>query len=217
MGSMISTKYNAFRKEAAGLDEKQQQQNECFFPLNNKPTRLLMQEYDLKMEWIHELKILFERLDSNCDGFISMEDFRLLSRSHIVSSSTIYSDFLFNLAMKEDTTQMDFIEFVRCVVNFCILNYEGILMFVFRIIDADNDELISLKDVYDFVCSKIDSKLVFPVNAMRKVELIEVMHNELTFTMFMGIAENFDFVLFPALLLQEDIKRNVIGFEFWKS
>jgi len=187
-----------------------------YFPFNNKLIDELRQEYLLTVEWIFEFKYLFEQLDQNCDGYISKEDFRLLSENNGKSTLTLYSDFLFKIAEKEDHTQFDFLEFIRCILNFGLLNADGISMFVFRMIDADNDETVTLKDIYDFVCQKVDGKCVFSINAIQKVELIETADYELEFNKFKDITSQLDFIIFPALLLQQKIKKNTISSNFWR-
>jgi hypothetical protein len=204
------------RSEYEVLKSEKPVAGRTYFPFNNKLIDELRQENLLTVEWVYEFKHLFEQLDQNCDGFISQDDFRLMSENNGKSTLTLYSDFLFNIAEKEDRTRFDFLEFVRCILNFGLLNADGISMFVFRMIDADNDETITLKDIYDFVCQKVDGKYVFSINAIRKVELIETADYELEFNKFKDITSQLDFIIFPALLLQQKIKKNAISSSFWQ-
>lgn len=212
MGNFL---FQSRRSDYEMLKNEKPMIGKSYFPFNNKLIDELRQEYLLTVEWIYEFKHLFEQLDQNCDGFISQDDFRLLSENNGKSTLTVYSDFLFQIADKEDSTRFDFLEFVRCILNFGLLNVDGISMFVFRMIDADNDETVTLKDIYDFVCQKVDGKYVFSINAIRKVELIETADYELEFNKFKDITSQLDFIIFPAILLQQKIKKNTISSNFW--
>ena len=52
---------------------------------------------------------------------------------------------------KEKEGKIFFEEFVQGMSAFCLLNNEALLHFVFDLIDTDGDELISKKDIANFV------------------------------------------------------------------
>ena len=189
---------------------------DLFFPFNNPSIAELIEKYGFTTEWIFEFKEIFEHLDFDSNGYIDRDDFIQLAQDKRRSVLTIYLDFLFSLGVRRKGTRMNFGEFVNCLLNFGLLNYEGLQAFVFRLIDTDNDEVVNLKDVYNFVCRKVDGKLVFPINVIRCVEFIDV-EDELDIVRFKSSEDKFDFVLFPALLLQKKIQKTVIGAGFWSK
>lgn len=69
---------------------------------------------------------------------------------------------------------MCFLEFVECLVNFGLFNYDAIVMFVFWMIDVDNDEVVTMKDIYNFVSRKWNDWHIFSINTIHKVELLEL-------------------------------------------
>lgn len=52
-------------------------------------------------------------------------------------------------------------------MDFCLANEEKILKFVFRLIDEDNNEVITRKDIYKLLTKRFNKKLIFPVNAIK--------------------------------------------------
>lgn len=52
-------------------------------------------------------------------------------------------------------------------MDFCLANEEKILKFVFRLIDEDNNEVLTRKDIYKLLTKRFSKKLIFPVNAIK--------------------------------------------------
>lgn len=92
-------------------------------------------------------------------------------------------------------------EFIKVIISYCLLNYEGLIMFVFRIIDSDNDEIVTLKDIYNFCCTMKDENYVFPINIIRRIEYITLDEDEFDIDVFKRIIEKLDFLIFPALFI----------------
>lgn len=61
---------------------------------------------------------------------------------------------IFDLANKRVKNRMDFFEWVKTFLEFGLGDDTYFNQFIFRMIDKDNKEMISIKDIYHFLMSK---------------------------------------------------------------
>ena len=188
-----------------------------YFPFNNPKLLQFTKTHCLNLEWVFALKNIFDDLNQKSNGYMNRQEFLTLINEKQVSGMMLYSNFLFDICKKEIPNKMSFFEFMKCVLEFGVLDEKSVIMFVFRLIDRDNDEMISLRDVHTFVSSKCEQRFYFSPNLATFVENIKIEAEELNVEGFWRCKDLFDFVIFPAFLLQEKIHENILGNGFWKE
>ena len=62
---------------------------------------------------------------------------------------------------------MDFFEWVQSFLDFCLGNEQFLYKFIFRLIDMEHKELISLSDLYKFLQIKRNGMSLFPKNFLK--------------------------------------------------
>lgn len=186
------------------------------FPFNNPVMRSIGVQYSLSPQNVLDIFAIFCQYDSNSNSLLSLENFLEILGEMNDSILSLYASFLFDLVPKKDESHLEFAEFVVGVYDFVMLNDEQLTRFVFRMLDQDQDEFISLKDVLTFVTKKVDKELVFPINlfvAMEKVELD--LHTSCD--RFLEMRNEFQEIIFPAFQLQNKLKIVIMGREFWEK
>lgn len=211
MGQLISSGKPIDQQIKKGIEKFPQ-----YFPFNNPRMLAFIKENCFEFEWIFEFKSIFDELSQRMNGYINKREFLTLVNESSSSSMTLYSDYLFEMCEKELSDNMNFFEFIKCVVHFGILDAKSLIMFVFRLIDQDKDEIITLKDIHDFVSMKSAQKHYFPPNLKTLIENIQINEEFIDFEVFWRYKDILDFVIYPAFLLQEKIHKNIIGSAFWK-
>ena len=121
----------------------------------------------LKIEHLEKIKQLFERLDKDSKGILKSEHILKLIQVKNGSLLSLYSTHFYNLIPKKDPKGINFFEFIKFSMDFCLANEEKILKFVFRLIDEDNNEVLTRKDIYKLLTKRYNKKLIFPVNAIK--------------------------------------------------
>lgn len=104
------------------------------------------------------------------------------------------------------------------VIDFCLMTRDQILKFLFRVIDTNDDEIISKKDILKFFSQKNDGKRIFPLNYLKLIELLEIERSDyIPKHEFVKVANNVPFLVYPAVRLQQDMRNLIIGETFWDA
>ncbi len=210
MGNFYSTSASVEGEIQTGLAEFP-----TLFPFNNPSVLAFVQKNCLKLEWIGSLKDKFFELDKHCNGHLSCKEFLQLINERQGSDVGLYGERLYLMTKIRIPGKMDFLEFCQTVLEYGILDVRSVIRFVFRLIDTDNDEVISLKDVHNFVTLKFSDLGCFSPNCASLVEKIQLDEEIINAEAFWRYKEQFDFIIFPAFLLQEKIQAFVLGGSFW--
>ena len=68
---------------------------------------------------------------------------------------------------------------------YCLYTNEKIIQFVFNLLDADQDNYISKKDMIKFLITERFGKKIFPYNYIHAIELLDVPRSDrITFEQF---------------------------------
>lgn len=97
----------------------------------------------------------FRRLDKSGSGYIGIESLYKLLDEEPSSVMTPYIERFFSLIKREHNDKVNFNEWLPATAVFCLYTYEQVLQFVFFMIDTDQDEFISKKDIVEFLTQKI--------------------------------------------------------------
>ena len=101
-------------------------------------------------------------------------------------------------------------------IEYCLLTNDQILKFIFRLIDTNEDEVISKKDILVFFSQKQNCMRIFPTNYLKLIEVMEIERSDfIPRHEFMKVIKNIPFLIYPAVRLQEDLKALILGDRFW--
>lgn len=199
------------------IDDKTEKDLKNRFPYNNQRLIDLGQTYGLSSANLREIYSIFQKLDVNYTGYITKNDFGSLWNEKPHSPVLIYSDFLFDLIKKQIDDRMDFFEWLVGILEFGLANEEQLLRFVFRIIDSNNDQKISLKNLYEFLGTKRNGRYSFPVNIGQLLSGVNIAQEFIGFSEFKEFHDKLFFLMHPAIVLNERIQENIIGYLFWNG
>lgn len=124
------------------------------------------------------------------------------------------------------------------VIDYCLMTNDQILKFLFRVIDTNDDEIISKKDILKFFAQKTesqghssekagqglheepasDARRIFPINYLKLIETLEIERSDyIPKHEFIKVVFNVPFLVYPAVRLQEDMRKLIIGEKFWRQ
>ncbi len=86
-------------------------------------------------------------------------------------------------------------------------------------LDRDRDGIITKDAIFEFLEFERESNKIFPPNIARAVELYQL-HNtdkggQIDADEFRSLAHAIPFLVFPAYRLQESLRRELVGEDFW--
>ena len=187
------------------------------YPFNNNTARKKAIKYCLNVQDLIKLHEIFEKMDKKAKGYLKKQNFHeFLSTKHN-SIEALYSDFFFDLIKKNLKHKLDYFEWLTGVLDFGLANEDFLLRFVFRMIDKENKEVLYLKDIYNFLTIKRLGEYLFPLNKVKLVDYLVFKNEKVNFQEFKENQDKFFFLTYPVFELQNKIKKNILGNEFWKN
>ncbi|GMF64522.1 unnamed protein product [Phytophthora lilii] len=116
--------------------------------------------------------------------------------------------------------EVDFIEFVLAVWNYCSFNHASLVRFAFDLYDVDGSGEIEHDEVVRCVREVWGSAWESSPSAHKIVEKLDNImantpNNRLSANLFQEFAVRHPMLLFPAFELQMEIQRKVLGKRFW--
>jgi hypothetical protein len=116
--------------------------------------------------------------------------------------------------------EVDFVEFVLAVWNYCTFNHASLVRFAFDLYDVDGSGEIEHDEVVRCVREVWGSAWETSPSAQKIVEKLDTImagtpNNRLSTNLFQEFAVRHPMLLFPAFELQMEIQRKVLGKRFW--
>ncbi|KAK1945482.1 hypothetical protein P3T76_002530 [Phytophthora citrophthora] len=116
--------------------------------------------------------------------------------------------------------EVDFIEFVLAVWNYCSFNHASLVRFAFDLYDVDGSGEIEHEEVVRCVREVWGGGWDTSPNAIKIVEKLDNImantpNNRLSANLFQEFAVRHPMLLFPAFELQMEIQRKILGKRFW--
>lgn len=205
------------------------------FPFNNEQVKSFCISYQMNAKELRDLYAIFCSIDVNYKGYITIDGFLKLLKETNCSIIYPYLKGIFRLVKKRslngesgaapniswansDDIQVDFLEWTSMVIDYCLMTHDQLLKFLFRVIDTNDDEVISKKDILKFFSLKNLGVRIFPVNYLKLIETIELDRSDhITKHEFSKVGNSVLYMIYPAVRLQEDLKKVIIGPLFWTS
>jgi Ca2+-binding EF-hand superfamily protein len=123
-----------------------------------------------------------------------------------------------SLLEREEGERLKFVEFVRSISKYCLLNPPQILQFVFQCIDENQDGFVNKQEIMRFLRTEHDGKLIFPNNYMRAVELFETQRaDKIDWIEFLRLVREVPYLSFPAFRLQQALRLYTLGEFTWRK
>lgn len=189
------------------------------FPFgSNDKLMTLAHKFKLEPKDLIEFHKTFRRMDSQGTGYINLDSLYGLIEEELSSIISPYLERLFLLIEKENQDKITFIEWLPPTAVFCLYTSEKIIGFVFNMIDTDQDNFISKKDMIKFLTMERFGKKIFPYNHVKAIELMDLPRSDkINLEQFKKVHQIALFLCFPAFKLQERLRNRVIGETFWEN
>ncbi|KAG7389552.1 hypothetical protein PHYPSEUDO_010197 [Phytophthora pseudosyringae] len=131
-----------------------------------------------------------------------------------------FSEKAFSVMDRNGSGEVDFIEFVLAVWNYCSFNHASLVRFAFDLYDVDGSGEIEHDEVVRCVREVWGSAWESSPSAHKIVEKLDTImentaNNRLSANLFQEFAIRHPMLLFPAFELQMEIQRKVLGKRFW--
>lgn len=137
----------------------------------------------------------------------------------------------FSLHDHDLSATIEFVEFVGMVYNYCSLSKDGLVKFVFALVDHDRSGHLTITEieslvnmVYGIHLSAADTgtynakNMTEVKNAMTVVKNLDKDHSgEISLLEFSKCAQLHPFLIFPAFRLQTNVRRRTGGQAFWNK
>ena len=186
------------------------------FPFNNSLVQEYCMTYQLNAKDINDLYSTFSNMDSSNYGYISIDDLLCSLRETRNSIIFPFLEGLFKLVEKKEKDFIDFFEWITMTMEYSLMNEEQIHKFIFRIIDVNNDELISKRDILLFFSREHNKKKIFPVNYLKQIEVLELDRaDSISKSEFKKVLDKVPYLSYPSYRLQEQMKYMLGNKGFW--
>jgi serine/threonine-protein phosphatase 2B regulatory subunit len=157
---------------------------------------------------------LYLKMDKDNGGSIDIQEFYRYFRLQ----RSPFSDRVFQVMDGDGSKELDFVEFVVSLWNFCSLNLGGLILFAFTLYDADDsgelemDELmVMLKEIYGS-SAEISSRVTTLVKKIDASGDGSVQIHE-----FIRACKRHGQILAPAHSVQEYLQQKSFGTGYWKE
>jgi Ca2+-binding EF-hand superfamily protein len=197
--------------------DKGNQEYPSIFPFNNEQVKTFCQEYQLNAKEVSQMHKIFSSIDVEFRGYITIDGFLELLQETDTSIVYPYLQGLFKLVKQSEPRQVDFFEWMAMVIDYCLMTGDQMAKFIFRVIDTNNDEIISKRDILKLFSQKNRGKRIFPLNYLKLIEVIDLDRSDsISKHEINKVISHVPFLMYPAIRLQHDMRKRIIGEAFWK-
>ncbi len=158
---------------------------------------------------------LYRKMDKDNGGSIDIQEFY----RHFNLSRSPFADRVFQVMDGDGSKELDFVEFVISLWNFCSLNRGGLMLFAFTLYDADDsgelemEELHKLlSDVYGINGLQENPRVLSLVNQIDKSGDGSVQIHE-----FIYACKRYQLILKPAFSVQASLQNQTFGKRYWQD
>eukprot|EP00937_MAST-01D_sp_MAST-1D-sp2_P005393 g5393.t1 len=160
------------------------------------------------------LELFYERFcwaDADGTGTISIEEFL----SFFEIDDMYFTRRLFRIVDTDNSSELDFIEFLLAVFNFCSFEWEGLVRFTFELFDEDGSESLDEHELEMLVQLVHGRQLDAVVTAALAEVRAQYRGVPLRAHEFVHVCRMFPVLLYPAVLVQTKMRGKVLGHRFW--
>merc|ERR1711991_129040 len=158
---------------------------------------------------------LYRKIDKDNGGYIDIQEFY----RYFNLNRSPFADRIFQVMDGDGSKELDFLEFVVSLWNFCSLNRGGLILFAFTLYDSDDsgelemDELEKLlKDVYGVNGLKENPRVLSLVRQIDKSGDGSVQIHE-----FIYACKRYQLILKPAFSVQASLQYQTFGEKWWQN
>ena len=158
---------------------------------------------------------LYRKIDKDNGGYIDIQEFY----RYFNLNRSPFADRIFQVMDGDGSKELDFLEFVVSLWNFCSLNRGGLILFAFTLYDSDDsgelemDELEKLlKDVYGVNGLKENPRVLSLVRQIDKSGDGSVQIHE-----FIYACKRYQLILKPAFSVQASLQHQTFGEKWWQN
>lgn len=171
----------------------------------------LEEEFKIEQPTIRKFYTIFCKIDNDKSGAVSIGEFM----AHFDVHPTDFGTRVFSVMDVDLSGQLDFIEFIGSVMNYCSYDSRQLLKYAFDLFDGDDSGILDMGEVNKLVeyvyGDRMDSKVRTIVSGLDKNK-----DGTISFKEFVTYNKNFPIMLFPAFRMQEQIRGRVLGHSFWE-
>eukprot|EP01041_Mallomonas_annulata_P011403 gene11403-23856_t len=167
---------------------------------------------NLTQHHLRTLKRRYREIDIECNQAIDIKDF--LDSINMPASPMTKA--LFDMIDIDQSSTMEFEEYVRILATYCMYTKDEILKFCFNTFDLDGSGTISEKEFVELCVHVNNGAPTFPGNYHRALEEFDVNKDgTIDYSEFCEMERRYPMILFPAFQLQDAMQQQSLGEREW--
>ena len=194
-------------------------------PLLTEHTAVIMAQYNIQAKHVKRLYALFTEMDVNRTGKWTIVEINQLMDSYPESLVTPCLEALVKFGSSGRDGRLTFEDVIVTLCSFCALSKEELLQYVYLIIDADRSGVLDREELTNFYSSSVFVKskrhhqqASYPANYVGALkEFGKGQWQSLVFEEFCLMCDLFPHLAFPAIHLQNMLRREILGARFWRD
>ncbi len=153
----------------------------------------------------------FCKIDTDDSGLISVNEFVIMNKVQ----SQAFGEMCFRVLDKNNSGNLDFLEYMVSMWNYCSLGKDSLAQFTFQIFDTDDSEVLSLEELNEML------SMIWGFKKSEKVESILRMLDKnkdgsVSQKEFIAMVRHTPILLFPAFEMQERLRGVCLGGSQWE-
>ena len=157
----------------------------------------------------------------NKEFIVKKDIYELCNITELNDEICPYIDYFWENINKSEDEKVYFDELLLFLISYCICSNYQLIEFVFGLLDKDNDKYITYDEIINLISKKYDKKEIFKYNHFEQINQYSSnkikRKDKITIDEFLIICLDNPFIFFPAFKLQNLLKNNYIGNNFWKK
>jgi hypothetical protein len=206
--------------------------------MGNKPsmphitthTATIMSQYNVTARDVAELNRKFEEYDVDKRGYWTINEAHQYLGTHPEELIAHCLNILIQLGSSTRDGRLSLQDFLVCFCSYCALSNEELLQFLYISIDKDRSGILDRDELFGFYSATVPVQRMYHNNLIEfRLHLYEENYlialdqfkqgkwEGLIFEEFCLMCDLFHHLSFPAYLLQDTLRRRMLGLRFWKS
>ena len=204
--------------------------NRPAMPYITTHTATIMSQYNITAKQVAELNRKFEEYDVEKRGYLTITQVHEYLGTHPEDLIAHCLQALIQLGSSSRDGRLSLQDFLVCFCSYCALSNEELLQFLYIIIDKDRSGILDRDELFGFYSATVpvqrkygNNMIEFRLHFYEENYLIaldkfkEGKWEGLIFEEFCLMCDLFHHLSFPAYLLQDTLRRRMLGTGFWKS
>ena len=168
---------------------------------------------EMTVEEVRNMLQVFDKIDANQSNFIDIDEFC----KYFKLERSIFVDRCFSIMDTDGNGEIDFLEFVVCVWNYCSFDIPALSKFAFDLFDKDSSGVLEMSEVKHLISEVYGEDALNANKALQNTidSLCEWDQADVPWLIFNDWVRKQPIIMFPAFQVQQALRKGVLGAKFW--